>query len=278
MARPEAQHLVVTSRPSIFNRLASVTRLPVLGWILNLRVLSLAVLIGIWWYWSLSEQDYFLPGPHTVAQSFWDIAVNSSDFWTALSISLKSLAIGGTLALVVGVFLGVLMGAQRAVEHAFDLYVNGLYVAPISALTPLLVFWFGIDLAPRVAAVFIFAVPEVVITCYQGAKDTPRSYIDVARAFGASERELFWKVIIPHEIPFIITAVRLGLGRAIKGMVLAELIISSTGLGELVDLYRANFDTPSLMAVLIALMMVGVIGTELVRRFEIAAVPWKETK
>jgi NitT/TauT family transport system permease protein len=279
MARPEAQRMVVTpQRPSILNRLLAITRLPVLGWILNLRVLSLAVLILVWWRLSIPQRDYFLPGPDTVATSFWEIAVQSSDFWAALSISLKSLAIGGTMALVIGVFLGVLMGAQRVVEHAFDLYVNGLYVAPISALTPLLVFWFGIDLAPRVAAVFIFAVPEVVITCYQGAKDTPRSYMDVARAFGATDRQAFWKVIIPHEIPFIITAVRLGLGRAIKGMVLAELIISSTGLGELVDLYRANFDTPSLMALLIALMMIGVIGTEIVRRFEIAAVPWKDVK
>jgi NitT/TauT family transport system permease protein len=194
----------------------------------------------------------------------------------AISISLKALLIGGSLALIIGIILGVLMGAQRVIEHAFDIYVNGLYVAPLSALTPLLVSWFGIDLAPRVAAVFIFAVPEVVITCYQGAKNTPLSYIEVARAFGARDSDIFWKVIIPHEIPFIITALRLGLGRAIKGMVLAELVISSTGLGNLINGYRANFQTPALMAVLIALMLMGVIGTEIVRRIEIAIVPWKD--
>jgi ABC-type nitrate/sulfonate/bicarbonate transport system permease component len=269
---------------TVISRAAAVTRLrvvglfsPILGWIFNLRTLSLVMLVAVWWFESRSHPIYFLPGPDKVFESFWEIAIASNDLWVAMSISLKSLLIGGILALSVGITLGVLMGAQQFVEHAFDMYVNALYVAPVSALTPLLVFWFGIDLAPRVAAVFIFSVPEVIITCYQGAKDTPRSYVEVARAFGATDRDIFRKVIIPHEIPFIITAMRLGLGRAIKGMVLAELLISSTGLGQLVDYYRAYFDTSSLMAVLISLMLLGVIGTELVRRFEIAAVPWRTT-
>jgi NitT/TauT family transport system permease protein len=258
----------------------SITRLPVLRWVFNLRALSILILIVIWWNASRFEPEYFLPGPASVLRSFWEVALQDvgteNNLWVAIGISMKSLLIGGTLALAVGIILGVLMGAQRVVERAFDLYVNGLYVAPLSALTPLLVFWFGIDLAPRVAAVFIFAVPEVIITCYQGAKDTPRSYVEVAKAFGATDKDIFWKVIIPHEIPFIITALRLGLGRAIKGMVLAELVISSTGLGNLINDYRANFETASLMAVLIVLMLLGIIGTALVRRFEIAVVPWKE--
>jgi ABC-type nitrate/sulfonate/bicarbonate transport system permease component len=255
----------------------SAGRPAILRWVLNFRILSVALLIAIWWVASGNYADYLLPGPDTVFESFWNIAVENSDLWRAMSISLQSLFIGGLLALSVGIILGVLMGAQRVVEHAFDLYVNGLYVAPVSALTPLLVFWFGIDLAPRVATVFIFSVPEIIITCYQGAKDTPRTYVEVARAFGANDRTIFWKVVIPNVIPFIITAMRLGLGRAIKGMVLAELIISSTGLGELIDLYRANFDTASLMAVLIVLMLLGVFATYVIRLIEQALVPWRET-
>jgi len=246
-------------------------------WLLNPRLLSLAGLLLLWWLASLTQPEYFLPGPEVVLQSLWEIAVVSGELWAALRLSILSLLIGGALALSIGVVLGVLMGAQRTVEHAFDLYVNGLYVAPVSALTPILIFWFGIDLAPRVATVFIFTVPEVIITCYQGAKNTPRTFVDVARAFGASNRQIFWKVIIPHEVPYIITATRLGLGRAIKGMVLAELVVSITGLGELVDFYSHNFQTASLLAVLLVLMLMGVFGTALVRHFEIAAAPWKET-
>lgn len=251
-------------------------RLPGLGWLLSPRLVSLVGLIVLWWLASLNQPDYFLPGPETVLQSLWEVAVVSGELWTALRLSILSLLIGGGLALLVGVVVGVLMGAQRTVEHAFDLYVNGLYVAPVSAITPLLIFWFGIDLAPRVATVFIFSVPEIIITCYQGAKYTPRTFIEVARAFGASNREVFWKVIIPHEVPFIVTAMRLGLGRAIKGMVLAELVVSTTGLGDLISFYSHNFKTASLVAVLLVLMFMGVIGTALVRRLEFAVAPWRE--
>lgn len=253
------------------------TRLPGLGWLVSPRLLSLVGLVVLWWLASLSQPEYFLPGPGPVLQSLWEVAVVTGELWTALRLSLLSLLIGGGLALLVGIVLGVLMGAQRTVEHAFDLYVNGLYVAPVSALTPLLIFWFGIELAPRVATVFIFSVPEIIITCYQGARNTPRTFIEVARAFGATDREIFWKVIIPHEIPFIITATRLGLGRAIKGMVLAELVVSTTGLGDLISFYSHNFKTASLVAVLLVLMLLGVIGAGLVRRFEIAIAPWRET-
>jgi NitT/TauT family transport system permease protein len=253
-----------------------IKQIPILGWIFNLRVLSILGFVLIWWFASIPQADYFLPSPQSVFASFWELAIASNELWLALSISLKALAIGGTMALVIGVLLGVLMGAQRAIEQTFDVYVNALYVAPLSALTPLLVAWFGIDIAPRIAAVFIFAIPEVVITCYQGAKNTPRSYIEVAQAFGATNQDIFWKIIIPHEIPFIITAIRLGLGRAIKGMVLAELVISSTGLGDMIEGFRSNFHTSSLIAVLIFLMLLGVVGDILVRRFEIAIVPWKD--
>jgi ABC-type nitrate/sulfonate/bicarbonate transport system permease component len=252
-------------------------RLPGLGWLLSPRLLSLVGLVVLWWLASLTQPEYFLPGPEAVLQSLWEISVVSGELWTALRLSIMSLLIGGILALSIGVLLGTLMGAQRTVEHAFDLYVNGLYVAPVSALTPLLIFWFGIDLAPRVATVFIFSVPEIIITCYQGARNTPGTFVEVARAFGATDRVIFWKVIIPHEIPFIITALRLGLGRAIKGMVLAELVVSTTGLGDLMSFYSHNFKTASLVAVLLVLMLIGVIGTALVRHFEVAIAPWRET-
>lgn len=252
-------------------------RYPGLGWLFNPRVLSLVGLIVLWWLVSLTQPEYFLPGPQPVFESLWEIAIVTGELWVALRLSILSLLIGGGMALFVGILLGVLMGAQRTVEHAFDLYVNGLYVAPVSALTPILIFWFGIDLAPRVATVFIFAVPEIIITCYQGAKHTPRTFVEVARAFGATDREIFWKVIIPHEIPFIITAIRLGLGRAIKGMVLAELVVSTTGLGDLISFYSHNFYTASLVAILLVLMLIGVLGTALVRHFEVAMAPWRET-
>ena len=249
-----------------------------LSWrlVLSPPLLSLVGLIAIWWIASLAQPRHILPPPTAILEEVWRITIVTGELWAALQISLVSLLIGGGLALVVGVTLGVLMGAQRTVERALDMYVVGLYVAPVSALTPLFIFWLGIDLAPRVATVFVFAVPQVIITCFRGARSTPRTHIQVARAFRASRRDIFTKVIVPHEIPYIVTALRLGLGQAIKGMVLAELIVSSTGLGLLLNTYAQLFDTAALIAVVLILMLLGVIGTALIARLETAMTPWRK--
>ncbi len=238
-------------------------------------LVSMAGLFALWWLVSIDQPPHILPSPGAVLDTLWEIAFVTGELWTALQISIVSLLIGGGLALAVGVPLGVLMGAQRTVERALDIYVIGLYVAPVSALTPLFIFWLGIDLAPRVATVFVFAVPQVIITCFRGARSTPRTHIQVARSFLATRRDVFTKVIVPHEVPYVVTAMRLGLGQAIKGMVLAELLVSTTGLGLLLNTYSQRFDTAALIAVLLVLMLLGVVGTALVARFEKAISPWR---
>ncbi len=238
-------------------------------------LVSFSVFVTIWFVASLDQPKYILPSPTDVLRAFGEMAFETGELWTALSITVVSLVIGGGLALAVGVPLGMLMGSQRRIEHAFDMYVNALYVAPVSALTPLFIYWLGIDLAPRVATVFIFALPQVVITCFRGARGTPTTYLQVARSFRATRRQIFSKVLLPHEVPFIVTAIRLGLGQAIKGAVLAELLVSTTGLGLLLTGYSQVFDTASLIAVLLVLMTIGILGTSLVARFERAISPWR---
>ena len=238
-------------------------------------LISFGTLVAVWFVASAEQPKYILPSPTDVLEAFVDMAFVTGDLWHALSITLVSLAIGGALALAIGVPLGMLMGSQRRIEHAFDIYVNALYVAPVSALTPLFIYWLGIDLAPRVATVFIFALPQVVITCFRGARSTPTTYLQVARSFRATRRDVFTKVLIPHEVPFIVTAVRLGLGQAIKGAVLAELLVSTTGLGLLLTGFSQVFDTASLIAVLLVLMTLGILGTAIVARFEHALTPWR---
>lgn len=241
----------------------------------NPPITSLLLFVALWWLVSIGQPPYILPTPAAVLDAFWEVAVETGELWEALRITLVSLAIGGTMALVVGVTLGMLMGAQRTIERAFDLYVVALYTAPVSALTPLFIFWLGIDLAPRVATVFVFAVPQIIITCFRGARSTPGTYVQVARAFRASGPQVFRKVLVPHEIPYIVTAVRLGLGQAIKGAVLAELLISTTGLGLLLNTYSQLFDTASLLAVVIVMSLMGIFATAMVARFELALTPWR---
>lgn len=239
-------------------------------------IVALAIIVAIWWLLSLSQPRYLLPSPPEVFERFWELTVVTRELWGALVLSLAALVLGGLLAFVIGVPLGVLMGANRNVEHIFGPYVNAFYVSPVSALTPLFVWFLGIGLEPRVATVFVFAAPVIILTCYRGARETPLTFVEAARVFGASNTQIFRKTIVPHSIPYIITASRLGLGRAIKGTVLAELVVSITGLGELIDGYAHVFDTASLMATVLFLLILGVLATYLVARLEVAITPWKE--
>ncbi len=241
-------------------------------------LVALAVLLVAWTVFSIDQPAYLLPGPLAVLERFWDLTVISREIWGALALSMSALVIGAVLSLAVGAPLGILMGASRTTENVIGPYVNALYVAPVSALTPLFVWWLGIGLAPRVATVFVFAAPVIILTCYRGARETPRTLVEAAQVFGASSRQIFSKTIVPHAIPYIITASRLGLGRAIKGTVLAELVVSITGLGEMISEAAHVFDTPTLMATLLFLLLLGVVATAILARFEVAITPWRQSE
>ena len=211
--------------------------------VLRPPLVALLVILAIWQVASLEQPVYLLPGPGLVLGRLAELTVFRPVLWQALGLSLGALLIGALLSFVVAVPLGILMGANRTVERAVGPYANALYVAPVSALTPLFVWWFGIGLEPRVATVFVFSAPVMSLTCYRGARETPRTFVEVARVYGASARQVFRQVVVPHTVPYTVTAARLGLGRAIKGTILAELVISITGIGELLSGYAHVFDT-----------------------------------
>lgn len=239
-------------------------------------LVTLVLILAIWTFASVDQPAYLLPGPLAVFERFWDLTVVSREVWGALGLSLSALVLGAALSLAIGAPLGILMGASRTTEQVIGPYVNGLYVAPVSALTPLFVWWFGVGLEPRIATVFVFAAPIVILTCYRGARDVPRTFIEVARVFGANDRQLFRLTIAPHAVPYIVTALRLGLGRAIKGTVLAELVVSITGLGLLLQGFATRFDTASLIATVLFLLLLGVVLQAAVARVESAIAPWRQ--
>jgi ABC-type nitrate/sulfonate/bicarbonate transport system permease component len=233
------------------------------------------VLLG-WWVASLFGSELTVPSPFSVIGNFIDLIV-SGRLPAALSLSLSALAIGGALSIAVGIPVGILLGVRRWLAQAFEFYFSALYVMPMSAIVPLMVLWFGFDLSARVIFIFIFTVPQLVITCYQGAKNIPASLIEVAHAFRASERQIFWKVIIPYEIPFIITALRLGAGRAVQGMVVAELLLAGTrGLGFLIKVASATLNLATVLAIILFVMLLGIVVTAIVRRLEEAVAPWRQ--
>jgi ABC-type nitrate/sulfonate/bicarbonate transport system permease component len=239
------------------------------------RIISLIVLLAAWWAGSVIGGDLVLPSPATTFGRFVDL-VAEGRLPRALAVGLTSLAIGGGAAVLIGVPLGILLGVRRRLGSAFDFYFSALYVTPFSAVAPLFVLWFGIDAGARLIFIFFVTLPQIVIVCYQGARSTPERLIEVARSFQARPRDVFVKTILPYEVPFIFTALRLGVGRAIQGMVIAELLISAAqGLGFLVKVYSAALDIGAVLAVVLFIMLLGIVASMLVQRIEDAIAPWR---
>jgi NitT/TauT family transport system permease protein len=243
---------------------------------MKIRAASVVVVLFGWWFASLFASDLAVPSPFLVFSNLYELMA-SGRLPEALKLSLSGLIYGGVLSIVIGIPVGILMGVWRPLAQLLEHYFTAMYVMPMSAVVPLFVLWFGFDLKVRVIFIIIFTLPQVVITCYQGAKNMSSDFVEVAQAFRATQRDIFFKVVIPYEIPFIVTALRLGVGRAVQGMVVAELLIAGTrGIGILIHIYSSSLDLANVLAIVLFIMFLGILATAVVRWIENALAPWRE--
>ncbi len=167
------------------------------------------------------------------------------------------------------------MGRFREVEHFLDLYINAFMSAPMTAFVPVLILWFGLGVESRIAVVFLFAVFVIVINTMTGVKQVDRAFLEMARSFGAKETEVFYKIILPAAMPAIMAGVRLGMGRAVKGMVTAEMLLTLTGIGAMIMQYGSAFATDALFAVILTILIVAMITMKLVQVVDQRLTGWK---
>ena len=223
------------------------------------HILSLLSLAALWEI--AGRVDEFHADPAALSQigaAWWKLWM-SGKLPANLSMSLTTLALGFSLAVLFGIVVGLLMGRFRAVEHFLDLYVNALMSAPTTAFVPVLILWFGLGVESRIAVVFLFAVFVIIINTMTGVKQVDSVLVEMARSFGASEREVFFKIILPAALPAIMAGLRLGIGRAVKGMVTAEMLLTLTGIGAMIMQYGSSFATDSLFAVILTILIIALI-------------------
>ena len=182
---------------------------------------------------------------------------------------------GFALAIVAGVPIGLAMGRFPTVEYLVDPYVNALYVVPRIALIPLIIIWFGLGVPAQLAVVFGTSVFPILLSTYAGVRNVPEDLIETAYSFGASERQLFFNIIIPASTPFIMSGLRLGIGQAIIGMVVAQMFLGLSGIGFMLTKYGNMFETPYVFVVVFALAILGIVMTEAVKRLEQRYTLWK---
>lgn len=201
------------------------------------RLLTFAVFAMGWELYARVRGGLLLPGfAETVRATV--VLLGQAELWRALYVSNQALVLGFGIAVVVGVPVGTALGRFRLLERYADVYLSILLVTPMAALIPLLVMSMGVGLTSRVVLVAVFSVVMVIVNSRAGVRQVDPALIEMARSFGAGERRIWTRVLLPGALPAVMTGVRLGLGRAVTGMVLVELLMVSDGLGGLVLTYR----------------------------------------
>ena len=244
----------------------------------NLLIGSAGVLVVLV-VWQLVVEAGFvrpiiLPGPLAIAKALKTM-FSTPAILTDLAVSGSELAIGFGLAVVVGLVLGVAMGWYSRLNAALDPFVTFLYNTPRVALMPLLIIWFGIGIWSKVAVVFLGAFFPIVMSTADGIRGLDNSWVRAARSFGASDWQLFRTVALPGAVPFILTGFRLGIGHALIGVVVGELVAAQRGIGLILARAGQTFQTPTVFAAIVVVAVSGLILNSLLRLLEKRFQKWK---
>lgn len=238
-----------------------------------LYALSLICGLIVWELIAAQFSKVVLSPPTAVARHLY-VHTITLELPRLLWASLGHTFLGYGIAVAVAVPLGFLMGRSEHAFAMFDPIVNAIYSIPTIAFVPFLVIWFGLFFAARTALVFIMCVFDILVTVSAGARNVERNLMDVGRAFGAARWDLFRKVLLPASLPFLFTALRIGMVRAVIAMITAELFFAAVNLGRYMQAAQNRFDSAGLLAVLTILAVVGLLAQEGLKALETRLLPW----
>jgi ABC-type nitrate/sulfonate/bicarbonate transport system permease component len=221
-------------------------------------VLSLLAGLGVWWGAVASgmANPVLMPPPDAVFVAITEMILEGS-LPIDIGVSLARALGGFTIATVIGVPLGVLIGRSARAFAVIDPWIELARPVPPIAVLPLVVLWFGIGEESKLVVVFYGALFPILVNTVQGVRSVDNGLVRAARALGASERQIFRLVVLPASVPSVVTGLRLGAGMAIFVLVAAELLGSSSGLGWLIMDAREHFFTDRIMVGIVALGVVG---------------------
>jgi NitT/TauT family transport system permease protein len=243
---------------------------------LLLGIMSFALILVSWEFvvrlgW---VNPFFVSQPTAIAGSLIRFA-RSGDLWHHFAVSFREFAIGYGASVVFGILAGALAGRFRTVEYALDPFLWFLYSAPLVAFYPIFVLWFGLGVPTVIAITFLLSVTQITASTLSGFQSVNPGLLRAARSFGATERDLLWKVILPASVPMVIAGLRLGIGRALMGVVVGELFGATAGLGFSISYYGALLKTTDMIASLVVVVILGVLCTQGLSAIEARFDSWR---
>jgi NitT/TauT family transport system permease protein len=215
----------------------------------------------------------FLAAPTQIFAAIVALA-KTGELWRHLYVSAVEFALGYVIASVLGIAVGFAMAESATTKRALQPWISGLYATPTIALAPLFILWLGIGIWSKVLVVIFLVLFPVAINTEAGLRTTSERLIEMLRSFGATPRQIFFKVSLPSAVPFILAGLKLGIGRGLIGVVVAELFGSRAGLGRLIAQSADAFNMPDLFAGVIVLAVAGIALTAGFGWLETRLVPW----
>src|ERR687897_172470 len=216
----------------------------------------------------------FMSAPSLIFKAAIDM-FSSGEIYNDLYVSGIELFWGYFLSALVAIPFGIMVGWYKRASYIFDPFINAMNATPRVALLPLVIIWLGIGILSKVGIIFLGAVFPILINTRDGVKTTPLNLLTAARSFGASEWMLFKTVVLPSTIPFILTGLRLGLGRAIVGVMVGELYAATAGIGFMITVAGATFQTDKVFVGVLIFALTGMIAMELLTKLEARFEKWR---
>jgi NitT/TauT family transport system permease protein len=215
----------------------------------------------------------FLAAPSQILYAIYELTL-TGEMGRHVAISAVEFAIGYVIASIIGIGFGFGMASSVRFKQALQPWISGFYATPTIALAPLFILWLGIGIWSKVLVVIFLVLFPVTINTEAGLRTTSERLIEMLKSFGASRSQIFFKVSLPSALPFILAGLKLGIGRGLIGVVVAELFGSRAGLGRLISQSADAFNMPELFAGVIVLAVAGIAMTAGFGWLEKRLVPW----
>ena len=224
------------------------------------QIVFYAILLGVWALVAKLRiwPPYLFPSPQSVGQSLWAGFADHS-FWIGIAVTMKRMLIGYSLSVLLGMGLGLAIGSSKLLEETVGGLLVSLQSLPSICWIPLAVLWFGLSEKAILFVVLMGSLLSVTIAMEDGRKQMPKIYSMAGRNLGARGFRLFWAVLLPASLPYIVSGLKQGWAFGWRSLIQAEMIFLSLGLGQLLMMGRDLSDMSQVIAVMILIVALGYI-------------------
>jgi NitT/TauT family transport system permease protein len=245
-------------------------------WVWATRALVLVLFLGLW-QWAVDAKlidPFFFSQPSAIGR-FLEEEIRDGSIWPHVLVTLRETLVGFAIGAAAGVAAGIVRMQFPFAADVSNPFLTILNVLPRVALAPMFIIWFGVGEGSKVALSVSLVFFILMLNTEAGIRSLDRELILTMRALGATDRQLFWKVMLPGAVPAIFGGMRLGVVYSLLAVVVGEMISARMGLGQRIAFYAASFRAEGVLGTILVLAMIGLGLNFIVVRAESVLLRWK---